>query len=405
MGIPDSIAMLGYRVERFEHQPMHYLGLTVFLIIVIFWLGQCVNAALSARELPRLNNFAPAVDAECPSISLLFAARDEEEKLPIALASLRRIDYPQLEIVAVNDRSTDGTAQILSDAARRDPRLKVVNLSALPQGWLGKPHALQRAFEGSQGEWLLFTDADVRFSPDALRKAVALATERQLEHLTLLCELEMRGFWEKTALTFFGLSFNMAMNPRAVGNSASSAYMGIGAFQLVRRGAYEKSGTHKRLAMEVLDDMKLGKIVKQAGFHSGVGVAQDYIAVRWHAGFGNVVRGVTKNFFAVAQFKLRMVVLQLTLLFFVNFLPFLGLLFLHGWTWRLALISALMAVGYHAASAVVMKVSPFYGLTHPLGAIVFAYMLVRSTVVTLRQGGVLWRETFYPLEELRRGLV
>lgn len=405
MEIPYFIAMLGYRVAYFQHQPMHYLGLSVFLLIVFFWFGQCVNAALSAWELPRLKNFEPAADANCPAISLIFAARDEAEKLPTALETMRTIDYPRLEIVAANDRSTDGTAQILSDAAKTDPRLVVLNIASLPENWLGKPHALQRAFESSKGEWLLFTDADVRFRPDAIRRAIALAKAKQLDHLTLLCELEMRGFWEKTALTFFGLSFNMATNPRAVSNPASRCYMGVGAFQLVKRHAYVTSGTHERLAMEVLDDMKLGKIVKQAGFRSGVAVAQDHIAVRWHAGFGNVVRGVTKNFFAVAEYKLWLVAVQLGGLFLVNILPFVALPFLRGWTWWLALLAALMAMAYHAAAAYTMKASPLYGLTHPLGAMIFAYMLARSTIVTLKQGGIVWRETFYPLEALRRGVV
>jgi glycosyltransferase involved in cell wall biosynthesis len=384
---------------------MHYLGLTVFSLIALFWFGQCVNAALSARELPRLKNFKPAADADCPAVSILFAARDEAEKLPAALETLRKIDYPQLETIAVNDRSSDGTAQILSDAARRDRRLAMVNIEVLPGGWLGKPHALQRAFEASKSEWLLFTDADVRFQPDAIRRAIALVKEKRLDHLTLFCELEMRGFWEKTALTFFGLSFNMASNPRAVRNPASGAYMGIGAFQLVNREAYEKSGTHRRLAMEVLDDMKLGKIVKLAGFRSGVGVAQDHVVVRWHAGFGNVVRGVTKNFFAVAEYKLWIVAIQLSGLFLLNILPFVALPFVRGWTWWLALIAALLAVVYHAAAANVMKASPLYGLTHPLGAAIFCYMLMRSTVVTLRQGGIVWRDTFYPLDQLRKGVV
>ncbi len=106
--------MLGYRVERFEHQPMHYLGLTVFLIIVIFWLGQCVNAALSARELPRLNNFAPAVDAECPSISLLFAARDEEEKLEVREEARQRPD-PTMTAIFSTSRGTSSIGTESSD--------------------------------------------------------------------------------------------------------------------------------------------------------------------------------------------------------------------------------------------------------------------------------------------------
>jgi glycosyltransferase involved in cell wall biosynthesis len=405
MEIPFSITMLGYRVDRFEYQPMHLLGLLCFLMIAFFWVAHGLRIALGAIELPWLKDSAAARDADCPAVSLLFAARDEAEKLPAALETLRAIDYPGLEIVAVNDRSTDGTKQILSNGAKSDPRLRVVSIEALPEGWLGKPHALQRAFEASSSEWLLFTDADVRFRSDAIRRAVTLATTRQLDHLTLMCELEMHGFWEKTILTFFGLGFHLATNPPAVSNPRSRAYIGIGAFQLIKRSVYQASGTHRRLAMEVLDDMKLGKIVKLSGFRSAVGIAQDYVTVRWHAGFRNIIGGVTKNFFAGAEFKLRVVGLQLAGLFLANILPFLALPFVHGWTLLLAGASIAIAAGYHAATAWVMRASPLYALTHPIGAAIFGYMLLRSTMVTLRQGGIVWRDTFYPLEQLRRGLV
>jgi hypothetical protein len=114
----------------------------------------------------------------------------------------------------------------------------------------------------------------------------------------------MVGFWETVLITFFGLSFHMATDPYRVSNPHSRTYVGVGAFQMLKRSAYEAAGTHRRLAMEVVDDMKLGKIVKLAGLRSGVAVAQDLVAVRWHAGPGNLIRGVTKNFFASARFSL-----------------------------------------------------------------------------------------------------
>jgi glycosyltransferase involved in cell wall biosynthesis len=364
-----------------------------------------LRVALNALRLPWLKDYVAADYAGCPSVSLMFAARDEEEKLPLALETLRQIDYPKLEVIAVNDRSSDRTTEILKEAAGRDPRLKVLNVEALPGGWLGKPHALQRAYEASSGDWLLFTDADVRFRPDAIRRAITLAKAKELDHLTLMSDVVMHGFWEKTILTFFGLGFYLATNPRSVSDPRSRSYMGIGAFQLVKRTAYEASGTHRRLAMEVIDDMKLGKIVKRAGFRSGAGIGQKFVTVRWHAGIGNIARGVTKNFFAAAEFKLPVVALQLTGLFFVNILPFLALPFVHGWTLALATGSALAAMGFHAGTAMAMRASPLYALTHPIGAAIFSYMLLRSTVITIAQGGIVWRETFYPLEQLRRGVV
>jgi glycosyltransferase involved in cell wall biosynthesis len=384
---------------------MHLFWLLLFGSSALFWLTHGMRVAYGATRLPWVKDFLPAPDAQCPSISILFAARDEQEKLPAALATLMEIDYPNLEVIAVDDRSNDSTGRILNEFSAAHPRLRVVHVTQLPAGWLGKPHALQKAYEASKSEWLLFTDADVRFQPDALRRAVSLAKARNLDHLTLFCDVEMVGFWEKALITFFGLGFHLATDPTRVSNPRSSRYVGVGAFQLLRRSAYEASGTHRRLAMEVVDDMKLGKIVKQAGFRSDCAVAHDFVAVRWHAGLGNLVRGVTKNFFAGAGYNLGLVAAQLSGLLLVNVLPFVGVVFSHGWIRVFCAIAVLIAVCFHAGVALVMRVSPLYAFTHPLGAILFSYMLLRSTVVTLWQGGIVWRDTFYPLEELKRGVV
>jgi glycosyltransferase involved in cell wall biosynthesis len=384
---------------------MHLFGLLLSGFIALFWLTHGLRVAFGAVRLPWLKQFEPSPYVDCPRISILFAARDEEEKLPGALATLMEIDYPDLEVIAVDDRSKDATGRILDEFAATHSRLRVVHVKELPTGWLGKPHALQKAYEACRGEWLLFTDADVRFKPDALRRAISLARERGLDHLTLFCDVEMVGFWEKVLITFFGLGFHLAIDPARVSNPRSSRYVGVGAFQLLRRSAYEASGTHRRLAMEVIDDMKLGKIVKRAGFRSDCAVAHGFVVVRWHAGLGNLVRGVTKNFFAGAGYSLALVAAQLSGLILMNVLPFVGVLFGHGWIRVFCTIAVLIAVCFHAGVSLVMRVSPLYAFTHPLGALLFCYMLLRSTVVTLRQGGIVWRDTFYPLEELKRGVV
>jgi glycosyltransferase involved in cell wall biosynthesis len=384
---------------------MHLFWTFFFALIALFWVVHGLRVAIDAARLPWLKDFSPAADAECPRISLLFAARNEEEKLPTALAGLAALDYPALEIIAVDDRSTDGTAAVLSAAATKNPRLRVFHVAALPSGWLGKTHALQVAYEHATSDLLLFTDADVRFRADCLRRAVHMARKLGVDHLTLLTDVEMHGFWENVIVTFFGLGFQLATRPGRVTDPQSPAYLGIGAFQMVSRRAYEASGTHRRLALEVVDDMKLGKIIKQAGFRSGVGVSQDAVLVRWHAGLGNIVRGVTKNFFAGASYRIDVVLLQLLGLLCMNVLPWIGVFALHGWPRLFAAVAVVIALVFHAGVAIAMSTSPLYALTHPLGAVLFSYMLLRSTVVTLRNGGVCWRDTFYPLEELRRGLV
>ena len=384
---------------------MHLFGLVLFGFIAFFWLTHGLRVAYGATKLPWIKDFAPASNAECPRVSILFAARDEEEKLPAALATLMAIDYPHLEVIAVDDRSNDATGRILDEFAATHSRLRVVHVTELPPGWLGKPHALQKAYEASTGEWLLFTDADVCFKPDVLRRAIALTKQRNMDHLSLLCEVEMVGFWEKVLIPFFALVFHLASDPSRASNPHSRFYVGIGAFQILKRTAYLASGTHRRLAMEVIDDMKLGKIVKQSGFRSGVGIAQDSVVVRWHAGLGNLIRGVTKNFFAGAGYNVGIVALGIAGMLLLNVAPFLGVVFGHGWVRVLAAVAVSIAVSFHAAVAFTLRVSPLYALTHALGAVLLTYMLLLSTVVTLRQGGIIWRDTFYPLDELKRGLV
>src|SRR5258708_166980 len=279
---------------------MHLFWLVLFGLIAIFWMTYGLKVAYGALRLPWLKDYAPAVDADCPRISVLFAARDEEEKLPGALATLVAVDYPNLEIVAVDDRSSDATPRILDEFAANHPQLRVVHVRELPPRWLGKPHALQKAYEASSGEWLVFTDADVKFRADALRRVVALARRRGLDHLALLGDVERSGFWDTVLITFFGMGFQLSADLHAVSNPNSRAYAGVGALQMLMLGAYAACGTHRRMAVDVIAAIELGQLCKQAGVRLGGAIAQDAGRVGWHLGFGDLVCGVGKNFFAAA---------------------------------------------------------------------------------------------------------
>ncbi|HEV3221158.1 MAG TPA: glycosyltransferase [Candidatus Acidoferrales bacterium] len=361
-------------------------------------------------RLPRLERIPPLAIESCPRISVIFAARDEADKLPAALQSMLALDYPDYEVIAVDDRSTDSTGRIMEDFAAHNSRLRVLHITSLPPGWLGKPHALDQGYQLATGSWIVFTDADVQFAPDTLRRAMKLALDQRLDHLSLFTRLEMFGFWERVAITFFGLAFSIGTEVWRVGDPRSSSYAGIGAFQLIRRDAYEKIGGHRRLAMEVVEDMKLGKLVKLDGFRSQIGFATQHISVHWHAGLRNIIRGTTKNFFAVSGFRVWWVAYHVIGLMLMSVLPWVALIWLlAGGIHSLALVFAAIAVAIplfaHTAIAIRAKISPLYGLTHPLGAVIFSWMVVRSTIVTLWRGGIVWRDTFYPLAELRRGLV
>ncbi len=384
---------------------MHIFWTWLLGAVALLWIAEAIDIAIGVPSIPSLADAAPLPDAKCPTISILFAGRDEAEKLPNALDTLLTLDYPQYEVVAVDDRSEDATGMILSNASQKDSRLKAVRVDSLPAGWLGKPHALQRAYEASSGEWIVFTDADVHFAPDLLRCAIALAESKGWEHMTLLGRVKMFTVGEKIAMTFFGLALMLGTRPWKTSDPGSRFYTGVGAFQMIRRSAYEKMGTHRRLAMEVVDDMKLGKLVKEAGIRSGVAKAGDAVSVHWHAGVGNIIRGTTKNFFATSGFKLWLTSLHILGLLLMFVVPVLALPFVHGWARAFAAIAIVLPLIAEIGVAIEFESQPLYALTYPIGALIFTWMLMRSMIVTLWQGGIVWRGTFYPLEELKRGVV
>ena len=384
---------------------MQHFGTVVLGVVALGWILAAIDLGRGVPSLLSLSDSAPLKDTKCPSVSILFAARDEAEKLAEALATFLVLDYPRCDIVAADDRSEDATGEILSLAAQSNPRLKIVRINFLPPAWLGKPHALLKAFEHSTGDWLVFTDADVHFAPDLLRRAVALAEQQRWDHLTLLGCAKMFGFGETVAMTFFGMGFIVGTRPWSVSNPKSRVYSGVGAFQLIRRSTYEAVGTHRRLAMEVVDDMKLGKLVKEAGFRSGVAKTGDAVSVHWHSGVGNMIRGTTKNFFATTGYRLSVTLFQLFALLLMFVVPIFALPFVHGRVLALDLIAIVLPLIAHGGVCLEFGVSPLYALTYPVGALIFGWMLARSAIVTLWQGGIVWRGTFYPLEELKRGVV
>jgi glycosyltransferase involved in cell wall biosynthesis len=384
---------------------LHILWIAYFGLIAAGALTGVALCALGLRQLPRLGEIDAARSDCAPFISVIFAARDEAEKLPAALRTILAQDYANCEVLAVNDRSRDATLDILNQFARESNRLRVLNVTELPPGWLGKTHALDAGYRASRGEWLVFTDADVRFAPDVLGRAMALAEARGWDHLTLLAGIDLHGVWEIAAVSYFGMVFVAGNGIWRVNQPKSRTYNGVGAFQLVRREAYESAGGHRRLALEVIDDMKLGKIIKLAGFRSGTGVAFDEVRVRWQSGLRNIVNGVTKNMFAALGYNVFAAAGSLFVPLVFSISTVLGVIFAAGLARVFAAVALGTVLAMHAGVLVQAGISPLYALTNPIGAILMDWMIARSTIVTLSQGGVKWRDTFYSLDELRKNMV
>jgi glycosyltransferase involved in cell wall biosynthesis len=391
---------------------MHYFHWIAGVILALAWVSRIVEAALGMPGVADVSrpewDRNPVEAAGNPLVSIIVPARNEEESIEQALRSLLALDYDNYEVIAVNDRSTDRTGEIMERVAGDLPsgkRLRVVHHRELPEGWLGKTHAMWMATNLAAGDWLLFTDADVMFKPESLRRALAYAEAEQADHVVLFPQIIMKRPGEYMMIAFFQTMFMFGHRPWKVADPKANDHMGVGAFNLVRRSAYEAVGTYERLRMEVVDDMKLGKVIKNAGFAQRNVFGSDLISIRWANGAMGVVDNLTKNFFAILSFQWWRTLLSAFALAFINLGPFLGVWLAHGWArvpYAVALGSMfLIYMGMSWRSGV----PPYYFLLHPVSTVLFVYTLLRSMTLTLWNGGIVWRGTKYPLEELRKGLV
>jgi cellulose synthase/poly-beta-1,6-N-acetylglucosamine synthase-like glycosyltransferase len=196
-----------------------------------------------------------------PKVSIIVPARNEEASIAASLSQLLNLEYDSYEVIAVNDRSDDGTGEIMEHVASGSgahARLKVVHIDELPHGWLGKAHAMWTAGKAASGEWLLFTDADVLFRPDSLRRAIAYAEAERADHLVVFPWMIMKTAGEKMMIAFFQTLFIFGHRPWKVADPKTKDHMGVGAFNMVRREVYEAIGSYHALRFEVIDDMTLG---------------------------------------------------------------------------------------------------------------------------------------------------
>jgi len=281
----------------------------------------------------------------------------------------------------------------------------VIHHRELPSGWLGKTHAMWTATNEARGDWLLFTDADVQFKPDALRRALAYAEAEHADHVVVFPQMIMKRPGEFMMIAFFQTMFVFGHRPWKVADPQSKDHMGVGAFNLIRRSTYEAVGTYEALRMEVLDDMKLGKVVKNAGFAQRNVFGEDLISIRWARGARGVVENLTKNFFAVLSFQWWRTLIAAFGLAFLNLMPFVGVWLAHGWE-RLPYAIALASMfSIYAGMSWRSGVPAYYFLLHPVSTVLFVYTLLLSMCHALWNDGIIWRGTRYPLEELRKGMV
>jgi cellulose synthase/poly-beta-1,6-N-acetylglucosamine synthase-like glycosyltransferase len=375
----------------------------------LIWLALGFQWLLGIRKIPVLKDLFETHRVDrYPALSIILAARDEEQSVKESVASMLAQDYSgKLEIIAVNDRSTDRTGEILDELMTRYPaRLRISNVESLPEGWLGKTHALYTGAVRATGEWLLFTDADVIFSADCSEKAVRYATSNGLDHLTLPPEIVCRTVLLRSFVAAFTLVFEMTQRPWRVGDPQAHEHVGIGAFNLIRKDAYERIGNHRAIRMRPDDNRKLAKLLKRHGFRQAVAYGAGLISVEWHQTLPAAVRGLSKSMFPGIDYRIGATVAGVLMLALTNVLPVFGLFSRSttGTLCRLNIFSILLVYTYRAKHSE-DETPSWYAILHPIGICVFIYAMLRSASTTIFNGGIEWRGTRYPLEELKDNVI
>ena len=379
-----------------------------FISTTVFFVGVTMATLYHqrwARRLPALETLtAPAAGLPASPVrcSVIVAARDEEARLEATVRHLLAQQHVALEVIVVDDRSTDATGEILRRLASVEARLRTTRVEHLPDGWLGKSHACHVGASLATGDWLLFTDADCWLKPDVIARALRVAAREAADHITLTPGVAAETLGARAwHLAFLGSLANWISG---VNRDRPGAHLGIGAFNLVLRSAYRACGGYEALRLTIVDDIKLGLLLHRAGRRTRAFLGGADVECHWGTTVPRMIKIMEKNYFAAVDFRLAPVVAGAMVFTLIYATSIIGV-----WTgtgagiaaglapWSLALPAAIFArrLRWPPASAVITP------LLYPL----LFFAVVNSAVVTLRQGGVRWRDTFYSLDTLRRGNV
>jgi GT2 family glycosyltransferase len=386
---------------------LHYTLTLSAWLIALAWLWKALTSAIGLRRIPDLtapeHNLTPP---NRPFIAVIVPACNEEKNIGACLNSLLEQDYVDLHLIAVDDRSTDNTGAIMDALAANHPdKLTVLHITELPTGWIGKTHAMayaaRHAISLHHPAYLFFTDGDIFFRPDTLRLALAQAVATQADHFVILPTTTIKSPGEGMLLSYLQVMGLWAVRLWRVSDpTALRDAVGVGAFNLVRTHVYQQLGGFEALRMQIVEDLALGARIKREGFRQRIATGPGLVSVHWASGVSGIVNGMTKNLFAILRYKPRIVLLSCLwiTLFCMAPVAFLALP-----QTRTPAILTLASIAFlYFLSSRQSRVSPWNAVFFPLSASLIAYSILRSMLITLKQGGVTWRGTFYPLAELRK---
>lgn len=370
-----------------------------------YLLYTSIELTFGFHKIKNLSTQILVPSSRLPKISIILSALNEEDVLEDAISLLMNLDYPQLEVIAVNDRSTDNTQRILEQLHQRYPQLQTHHIHTLPDNWFGKNYALHYAAQRATGDWFLFTDADVQMRGDTITKAISYALEMKIDHLTIYEHHHRHGFWLKLMLLGLYVVYSMFMKPWRIRYSWSKKSVGHGAFNLVSKPAYQACGGHQAIAMECLDDIKLGELLKKNGFKQDTVDGRDFISRSWYTSVSDMVHGLKKNSFAYYNYHLLPALCDLPLAFLFYIWPIVATIFFSGTIRWLNILNVCLMFYISLCVAKHFRLEKRYAIFYPLGIMMMVYTMWNSIFSIYINNGVIWRGTHYPLNKIRKDRV
>jgi len=379
--------------------------------IAILTLG-CAYYFISAMLVYRATRISRTIDeyefeepGEWPKVSVIIAACNEADGIEGAVRSKLGSDYPDFEMILIDDRSTDRTGKIIDRLAKEDKRIRAIHITELPEGWMGKQHALMKGVSEASGEYYLFTDADVRLSKDIIRKTVAFCEDRGIDQLGAGPSPWGKTFFLNLAILAFFRMYIIGARTWAVDYPKAKAFTGVGAYNLVRRSAYERTGGFEWIRMDIADDAALALMIRESGGKTFAINGLGAVEVEWYESVKDMASAMERgSFTTVGNGSFLLNVVFGIGLFIIEMAPFLSMLMTDvPWLQQLGAASAI--VGVLGA----MLITQWLGgpmlpaFFYPVGIFIFGWMLLRGGYLGWKRGGIFWRGRFYSKEELVEG--
>ena len=403
--------------------PIEILRSTLIILawlMAFSWLYRSVTALRGMTSVLDLTttdkNQLPSLPANNgPHVTVIVPARDEQDLISENLESLLRSEGIRAQIIAIDDRSEDRTGDLMDAVASRSSHgsntpngsntLEIIHNRELPQDWLGKPHALALGVARARAPWLLFTDGDVIFTPDALELALRTAIKTGSDHFVLVPTLTYEGLLTAGVQGSLQALGQWAARMWKVQDPKAKDFFGVGGFNLLRADAVQAFGGMERLRMEIIEDVSLGWLVKKELNRKSMMVLGPGMAkIEWMQGPLGIVRLLEKNAFAGFRYRIEVTVIACVILVLQAVIPLLALA---AGPWGIGaclLFYISVAMSFHA-NRKLNGISPVFAILYAPAVLILALSFLRSMLLTITRGGVIWRGTLYPLAELKRAMI